>query len=358
MLSELDRKTEAEEHYKQAIAANPSLIEAHGAYGLFLIDSDKRDKAWEETKIASDMFQKAFRYTESYLAKAWFYQRYADKNLERNRYKESSKDINQAGEAYLKASETVEGEIKHALELKGEIKHALELKGNVCKAQSLIRKEHKSNQELVDDLKKASEFYKKASVCPAGGTEETCRACYSVMEVFSQVLMALEEVAHNKNPYLNKNEWNIKLEKSKKIYINIDSKKGVALILALKELIKCVDELAYYTTRKSSPQKKRLKDCYKTLEDVSSKVEGGLRNIIDPANEILRIYSKSKGIPMPEEKALYDSPSPFYEKLFKPIVVAIITIILGYITNLLFEWKTHATIWNFIKSTIINQTLP
>ncbi len=59
-----------------------------------------------------------------------------------------------------------------------------------------------------------------------------------------------------------------------------------------------------------------------------------------------------------DEKALDESASPFYKKFVKPIVVAIVTIILGYITNLFSEWKTHATIWNFIKSTIFSQTLP
>ena len=253
LLTGLKRFNEAEKHYLDAIKANPNLAEVHGAYGLLLVEFDKRDDAWKETEKAFEIFKESERATFSNLTKAWFYEKYADKNLERKKFRESSDDINKAGEEYLKASETVEGEIKYAFELKG----------NICKARSFIRKEHKTNQELVSDLKNASEFYKKASVCPAGGTEETCGACYSAMEVFSQELMALEEFVRNKKSSIRKEEWNVKLDKSNEIYLKKGSDKGVALVAVLKELIKCVDELEYYTARKSSLQKRRLKECYK-----------------------------------------------------------------------------------------------
>ncbi|MDP3104233.1 MAG: tetratricopeptide repeat protein [Candidatus Methanoperedens sp.] len=350
LLYELKRYDEAEKHYRKDIELNPNLAEAHGAYGLLLVGMDKRDKAWNETEKASEIFKESGRTADSHLAKAWFYHNYANKNLDRKKYQESSKDIYKAGEEYLKASETETVDT--------ERKYAFEVTGNVCKAKSFIWKEHKNNQELVNDLKNASEFYKKVSVCPAGGTEEICGACDSVMEVFSQVLTALEEVVHNKNPSIRKEEWNEILEKSNEVYLKKGSEKGAALVAALKQLIKCVDELAYYTARKSSLQKKRLKECYKTLEDVSSKVEGGLRNITDPANDIIKNYAKKMGIPMPEEKEP-DKPSPpFDNRLIKAIRGAVAAIILGIIASQLFEWKVHVSIWNIIKHTFFNQSLP
>ncbi len=339
LLEEQNRKEEAEEHCKKAIESNPKLADAHLVYGLLLVEIDKRDDAWKETEKASRIFKESGRATYSHLAKALFYQRYADKNLERKKYKESSDDINKSGEEYIKASETVEGKIKYAFELKG----------NVCKAQSFIRKEHKNNQELVNDLKNASEFYKKASICPAGGTEETCGACHSVMEVFSQALTALEEVVHYKKPSIKKDEWDVKLEKSNEVYLKKGSEKGAALVAALKQLIKCVDELAYYTARKSSLQKKRLKECYKTLEDVSSKVEGGLRNITDPANEVIKNYAKKIGIPMPEEKTLDEPPSRRNIKKLIGYFIILLGVI-GSIIAILQFLKQDSSALEFIKS--------
>jgi tetratricopeptide (TPR) repeat protein len=329
----------AEKQYQDAIEANPNYAEAHGAYGLLLIELDRREDAWKETELASTMFKEAGRGSESHLAKAWFYQRCSEKYLEAKKYQESSEDIHNSGEEYLKASETVEGEIKYAFELKG----------NVYKAQSFIRKEHRTNQELVSDLKSASEFYKKASVCHAGGTEETCGACYSVMDVFSQVLTALEEVVHNKRPFIRKEEWNGKLDKSNDVYIKKGSEKGVALVASLKQLIKCVDELAYYTARRSSLQKKRLKECYKTLEDVSSKIEGGLRNIIDPANDIIKNCARKMGIPMPEEKVIDEPPPARNIKKLVEYLVIILTAI-GSIIAVLQFLKQDTSALEFIKS--------
>ncbi len=335
----LNKKCEAEKYYRKAIELDPKNFKPHVAYSSFLIELDRRKDAVEEIEIASNILDSE-QTKISNLAKALFYQRYSEKNVIKKKFQESSKDVYNAGLEYLKFSETAEGESKYAFELKG----------NVCKAQSFIRKEHKTNQELVNDLKNASEFYKKASVCPAGGTEETCNACYSVMEVFSQALTVLEEVAHNKKPSIRKDEWNANLEKSNEIYLKKGSEKGVALVAALKELIKCVDELAYYTARKSSLQKKRLKECYKTLEDVSSKVEGGLRNITDPANEIIKTYSKKIGIPMPEEKDLVKPHSLLDNRLIKIIIGAIGAIVLGIIANRLFALDLDLKIWNYIKS--------
>ncbi|MDO9097586.1 MAG: hypothetical protein Q7U60_05660, partial [Candidatus Methanoperedens sp.] len=104
------------------------------------------------------------------------------------------------------------------------------------------------------------------------------------------------------------------------------------------------------TARKSSLQKKRLKECYKTLEDVSSKVEGGLRNITDPANDVLKNYAKEMGVPMPEEKMPDKPPSPLDNRLIKIIIGAIGAIGLGIIANRLFAWNLDLKIWNFIKS--------
>ncbi len=210
LLSEQKRNDEAEKHYKQAIEADPNLIEAHGAYGLFLIESDQRENSWKETKIASDLLQKALRFTESYLAKAWFYEKYSKKYLGQNEFYESSEDAYSAGQEYLKAADTTDDGSKE--------KSAFELRGNELIAKSYIRKDHKNLQELINNLKLASEYYKKASVCQVGGREEVCAACRKVINVFSEVLNSLDDIIKDKVPMINKNQWKDDLEKSQFVY--------------------------------------------------------------------------------------------------------------------------------------------
>jgi tetratricopeptide (TPR) repeat protein len=351
LLKELDRKTEAEEHYKQAIAANPNLAEAHGAYGLLLIESDQREKSREETKISSDLFQKALRFTEFHLAKAWFYEEYSKKYLGQNRFSESSEDAYAAGQEYLKAADTIDDGTKE--------KSAFELRGNELIAKSYIRKEHKNPQELINNLKIASEYYKKASVCQVGGREEVCAACRKVINIFSEVLNALDDIIKDKVPFVNKNQWKDDLEKSQIVYEQKKSEKGVKLIETLNAFIKCVDELYDYKKRKSIVQKKRLKDCYTKLIEVSANIEGGLKNITDSATDIIENYARKKGYPISDDSSIEKSKSPleFLNKGFIKDLIIILTVIAAFIAILQF-FQLDKQALEFIKSTFFNGSSP
>ena len=92
--------------------------------------------------------------------------------------------------------------------------------------------------------------------------------------------------------------------------------------------------------------------------EVSSKVEGGLKNITDPASDEIRKYAKKMGFPIFDENITSKTPTHFNNWLIKAIIAAAITIILGYITNWLFDLKVHKMLWNSIKSTLFNQSLP
>lgn len=351
LLSELNRKPEGEKHYKLAINANPNLAEAHGAYGLFLIESDHRENSWEETKIASDIFQTTLRFMETHLVKAWFYEGYSKKYVGQNKFSESSDDAYAAGQEYLKAADaTVE---------EGEEKSAFMLRGNELIAKSYIRKEHKNPPDLINNLKIASEYYKKASVCQVGGREEVCTACRKVINVFSEVLNSLEDIINDKVPLINKNQWKDDLEKYQIVYEQNKSKKGIKLIETLKAFIKCVDELYDYKKRKSIVQEKRLKDCYKTLIEVSANIEGGLKNITDPAADIIENYARKKGYPISDNSSIEKSKSPleFLNKGFIKDLIIILTVIAAFIAIFQFL-KLDTQALEFIKPTFFNGSSP
>ncbi|CAG0958513.1 MAG: hypothetical protein OIN86_12170 [Candidatus Methanoperedens sp.] len=118
-----------------------------------------------------------------------------------------------------------------------------------------------------------------------------------------------------------------------------------------------MDELYDYKKRKSIVQEKRLKDCYKKLIEVSANIEGGLKNITDPATDFIKNYARKKGYPISDEFPTIESPSRSKSKLFKVILGILGAIIIGYITNLLFEWKVHQSIWNLIKSLIFGSNI-
>lgn len=200
---------------------------------------------------------------------------------------------------------------------------------------------------------------KKASECPVDEKQEICTSCYTVMNVFSEVLTAMEDIVNDKNPPIYRNEWISALKSPQEVYLKKELKKGIDLVVTINQLIKCVDELADYKVRKSSSvQEKRLKDCYKNLIEVSSKVEGGLKNITDPASDEIRKYAKKKGFPIFDENITSKTSTHFNNWFIKAIIAAVITIILGYITNWLFDLKVHEHLWDFINSILLNQSLP
>ena len=165
------------------------------------------------------------------------------------------------------------------------------------------------------------------------------------------MLRALDGVRKGENPPIKRNEWTSTLTSSREVYLKKGLKNGINLVNALDQLIKCVDELADYQERKKSiVQQKRLKNCYNNLIEISSKVEGGLKNIADFPSDIIKKYAKEKNLSFIEEKISDKSNLFFKNRYIKAIKYIIVVIILGYITNLLFEWNIHGLLWNIIKS--------
>ena len=343
LLKELNKKDEATTHYQKAIDIDPKLAEAHGAYGLFLIDYDKRDDALSETESASKLFKETGRITQSYLAKAWFYEQYSEKYFKQKEYRKSSDDIGKASTEYFEAAETAEGDLIDSLTLQA----------NVLKAKSFVRKippkpwynkiykrlgTKPDIPGLVHNLQNAATWYQKASLCPVDGKKDVCGACHLSISVFSEVLGAMNAFISGNNAEITKDKWLNSLEGARKTYTDKELDRGIALVDSLKQLVKCVDELAEQKAIGLKIQEERLGKCYNNLTNVNDNLGGVLKVISDHATEAIRDYAKKEGMAgfggeVNPKKSFFDN------WLVKAAIGAIGAIILGLIANQLFEWR-------------------
>ncbi|MCK5661400.1 MAG: tetratricopeptide repeat protein, partial [Methanosarcinales archaeon] len=337
LLKKLNKKDEAATHYKKAIDLEPKLAEAHGAYGLLLIDWDKRDYALSETESASDIFKETGRITQSYLAKAWFYEQYSEKYFKQKEYLKSSSDAGRASDEYFKAAETADENLMEYLTLQG----------NVLKAKYFMRKippkpwydkihrkfGKKSNiSDFVYNLQSAAIWYQKASVCEVEGKKDVCTACHLSISVFSEVLDAMSAFISGNNTEITKDKWLNSLEGAGKTYADKELKTGIALVDSLKQLVKCADKLAEQKVIGFKIHEERLGKCYDNLTKVNENLGGVLGIISDHATEAIRNYAKKEGmvgfvVEENPKKSFFDG------WLFKAIVVAILGIIGRIIIN-------------------------
>ncbi len=358
-LQELDRKPEAEEQYKQAIAANPNLGEAHVGYGLLLIEFNKRNDALREMETAFNIFKEAGQVTMYHLARAWFYERYSEKNFLRKEFRESGEDAEKAGDEYLNASETTEGILRDDLALQG----------NMLKAKSFVRKipekswyrniliklgQNPDISELMNNLGEAAKYYEKASCCSAGERKDICNACFSSIRVFSEILFAMSALIKNDDAEIEKDKWLNSLELAHKVYAEKKSNNGAAFVDTLKQLIKCVDELAEHQKMGLHIQEERLGKCYNNLLEVSEKLEGALKVIAEHSIESIRDYAKKQGMGFVKEEkpnlSLWDNPSI-------KALLTILTIIAAIIAMLQFI-KHDTQAFEYLKSVFFNGSTP
>jgi len=351
LLSELNRKPDAEEHYKQAIAANPNLAEAHGAYGLLLIKFNKRKDAKREIERASGIFREAGQITKSHLARAWFYEEYSEKNFHMKKFRESGEDAEKAGKEYLNASETTQGDLNEKLALQG----------NVLKAKSFVRKipvkswyrkilnrfgKNPDISELMDNLGEAAKYYEKASCCSAGERKDICSACFSSIRVFSEILHAMNALIQNDDVEIEKNKWSNSLELAHKIYTEKKLNNGAALVDTLKQLIKCVDELAEHRKVGLRIQEERLGKCYNNLLEVSEKLDGALKIITEHSVEAIRDYAEKQGMGFIGEEIPKKS---FLGEWIKEIRAAAAVIIAAAIVDWIFSLNLLSRFISIIK---------
>ena len=341
----LGKLEKAEENYIKAIKLNSSHAGAHGAYGLLLIEHDKRKDAWKETELASNFFEERMGITGSHLPKALFFERYSEKKRYQKKFLESAEDSYNAGKEYLRAAENAVGDIKYAFELRG----------NELKAKSFVRKvptkswykkifsKNPNIPGLIDNLKNATMYYKKASSCPIGENQDVCYACYSVMSVFSDILTAMSAFIKGDNVPINKDKWGSSLGQARKIYTEKKFNKGVTFVDTLVQLIKCVDELS---NQKASgvDVEEYLKKCYYNLIDVSDKLEGALKINTYYAVIAIRDYAKKQGMGFVEVKK-----SNLSNWLVGAIAAIIFGVIAGIIANRLFALDLDLKILNLIK---------
>ena len=320
-----------------------------------MIDYDKRDDGLFEVESASELFKETGRITQSYLAKAWFYERYSEKYLFRKEYLKSSDDINKASDEYFKAAETAEGDLIDSLTLQG----------NVLKAKSFVRKippkpwydkylrklgiklaTKPDIHKFVRNLQNAAIWYQKASICEVGGKKDVCDACHLSISVFSEVLGAISNIIKDKNAEINKDKWLSSLEGARKTYDDRELEAGTALVDSLKQLVNCVDKLAEQKVIGFKIQEERLGRCYDNLTKVNENLGGVLGIISDHATEAIRDYAKKEGMGFVDG---VNPKKPFYDNwLVKAAVGAIVTIILSIIANQLFEWRIQDKVFAWI----------
>jgi tetratricopeptide (TPR) repeat protein len=353
LLQGLNRKSEAEELYQKAIEIDPKYANAHGNYALLLIEYDKRKESWKETEIFSNFCKETGRVVDSHLAKAWLYQEFSEKNFKRKRFGESSKDANEAGEEYLNAARTSEGFLKDNLTMQG----------NVLKAKSYVRKipekswykkifyrfgKNPDIPELMENLKNAAIYYEKASLCPIGERKDVCNACSYSMNVFSETLNAMSAFMKGDDAEINIRKWSYSLEQAYKIYSEKNLKKGVDLVETLKQLIKCVDELAEHRKMGLHIQEERLGKCYNNLLEVSEKLDGALKVIAEHSVEAIRDYSRKQGMGFIGE----ETKKSFLGEWIKEIRAAAAVIIAAAAIDLIFSLNLYSKLISLIKSLI------
>ena len=339
LLQELKRPDEAEEQYKLAIEADPKDANAHGAYGILLIEIDNRKKAWDKTEKASSLFVDNGDLTKSHIQKAWFYELYSEKYFNQRKFHESGEDAKKAGDEYLKAAETTDGELKENFSQQG----------NILKAKSFVRKVPKKSwrrripligkktdvSNIINNLKKAASYYEKAAQCPIEEKQDVCNACHTSISVFSDTLSAMDALLNKRSAEINKKKWDKSLESARLIYEEKEMKNGVALVDTLKQLIKCVDEIAVHKENGLEIQKDKCGKCFGKLTEVSENLDGALNILAEHSIEAIRDYAKNQGMggfgDYEPKKSIYD-----YLSTATKIISCIIAIVVGIIAILQF----------------------
>jgi len=140
-------------------------------------------------------------------------------------------------------------------------------------------------------------------------------------------------LVQNDDAEIDKDKWLSSLELARKIYTDKKLNNGAALVDTLKQLIKCVDELADHRKMGLHIQEERLGKCYNNLLEVSEKLDGALKIIAEHSVEAKRDYAKKQGMGFIGE----DKPkkSIINNWLIKGLIGIIITIILGIISGII-----------------------
>ena len=304
-LYQLKKKSEAEEHFKKAIELEPENAEAHALYGLFLLFENKFEEANNEITLSSKLSVKKENIYLIYVISGTIKNYISEIYNNQKNYQDSSEFASKAGDEYLKAAKTAEGGLKENLLLLG----------NVLKAKSFIRKvprkswykkqldrldKNRNIYEVIDNLKNATAYYEKASLCAIGDKQGLYKACYSTISVFSDVLSAMRALVNDENQPINKKVWLSSLKQYNEIYIKNKINNGVALVDTLEQLINCVDELSNQKANGVNVQE-YLKKCYDNLIEVSTKLEGALKVITIQSVDVIKGYLKKQGILVGEE---------------------------------------------------------
>ncbi len=152
------------------------------------------------------------------------------------------------------------------------------------------------------------------------------------------------------NVEINRKAWENSLNEVNAIYKENKLENGVALVKTLKQLTKCVDELAEHQVSGLSVQEDKLGKCYNNLLKVSENLQGLLKVISDYTEEAIKDYAKKHNMnfvkDMNKEKKRYS-----YKKWVEATLLTIILgIIGGIIANRIFELDLDMKLLNLIRS--------
>lgn len=174
------------------------------------------------------------------------------------------------------------------------------------------------------------------------------------MNVFSETLNAMSAFMKGTDAEIRKDEWTYSLDQAYKIYSEKNLNKGVELVITLRQLIKCVNELAEHRKIRLHNKEEKLGKCYKNLIEVSYNLEGALKVLAEYSTEAIRDYAKKKGMRFINR----DNPEiSFWDKPLNQALLAVATIVAVIIAILQFT-KLDTQAFEYLKSIFFNRGSP
>ncbi|MFU8767838.1 MAG: hypothetical protein ACNA7I_09310, partial [Candidatus Methanoperedens sp.] len=174
--------------------------------------------------------------------------------------------------------------------------------------------------------------------------------CHISITVFSEILSVMDAFMNKRSAEVDKKGWGKKLDTARLIYEEKEMDKGVELVDTLKQLIKCVDELAVHRANGLGIQKEKSGKCYNKLVEVSENLDGALNVLAEHSIEAIRDYAKKQGMGGFGD---YETKKSIWNNWFvRGGIFIVATIFLNLVSSKLYDLNILAIIWNYLKSLI------
>jgi len=216
------------------------------------------------------------------------------------------------------------------------------LEGILLRLQHLHRYDIAKFERIMDGIKNASNYYKKAAE-HSPERDPQCDACSKCMTTLSSILDFMLSIIHQRGvpdtiPKLDDkiNDWHQQLSSAEMAYkVNKKSEKGGYFVNSLRKLIDCLVNLEKYQISTMHGYKKALNECMTELKEVAENIEGPLHEIIVDSTKRMKKCALNKGLYTfrISDKSIEDQS--FFKKRLKWIINHPIKLIIGFIVAVL-----------------------